>query len=81
MRKKCAPAKNRKNLEGERYGRLLVLNETKTIGKFVYWLCLCECGESKYIRANNLMTGTVNSCGCLKIENRKKLVSEQRRME
>src|ERR1019366_842963 len=30
------------------------------------WFCKCECGKDTIIVGNNLKTGTVNSCGCLK---------------
>lgn len=30
------------------------------------WLCVCECGVKKPCRANDLLTGTTKSCGCLR---------------
>ncbi len=57
------------NLEGLRFGRLLVkvLHPWKTKGH-IFWECLCDCGKSKLIRANDLESGNTQSCGCLKRE-------------
>lgn len=54
------------NLTGQRYGRLIVLEETKKrdIGGNVIWKCLCDCGETTYTSAQNLRRGYTKSCGC-----------------
>lgn len=31
----------------------------------LYWSCDCACGSKTVVRANNLVTGSVRSCGCL----------------
>lgn len=46
------------------YGRLEVLTETRSAGR-LYYRCLCSCGEIKTIRADNVRSGLVLSCGCL----------------
>ena len=58
---------NIKDLTGKRFGRLTVLriDNKRTKGK-TYWLCRCECGKEKSIRADTLKV--VRSCGCLKKE-------------
>ena len=59
----------RRNLEGLRFGRWLVLQEaggkfTKK-GRFVpYCLCRCDCGTLKHVCSWNLATGKTISCGC-----------------
>lgn len=53
----------------KRFSRLLVLervNNTKQ-GRAV-WKCLCDCGNITYVRSNNLQSGAVKSCGCLRHE-------------
>lgn len=61
-----------KNLTGEKIGKLTVIERSQSTfsksGKpITRWLCLCECGNTKIIRADALGRGT-NSCGCLKKE-------------
>lgn len=65
-----------KDLTGERIGRLTVIERVESItqknGKPVTrWLCKCDCGNTKIVRADTLGRGT-NSCGCLKHELDKK---------
>ena len=33
-----------------------------------HWICKCECGNEKIINGNDLRSGNVNSCGCLRKE-------------
>lgn len=61
-------AHNFKNLTGERFGRLLVLNYAGKRGRQVTWNCQCDCGQSKIVRALHLRSGHTQSCGCLQIE-------------
>lgn len=55
-----------KSLVGRRFGKLIVLEETKQrtkSGKKVY-KCRCDCGNIKMIGSDSLSSGT-KSCGCL----------------
>ncbi len=53
------------DLRGQRFGRLTVLDETpKSKDGNRYWHCKCDCGNDKWIRANLLKAGKVQSCGC-----------------
>lgn len=55
--------KPRKELCGTIIGRLLVMGwERNTAGKIV-WNCVCECGNTKQVKATNLPK--LKSCGCL----------------
>lgn len=58
------------NLTGNKYGRLTVLGDdgTRTRSGKVLWHCLCECGDTTYVRADHLKNGSVVSCGCLNEE-------------
>lgn len=49
---------------GWRYGRLTCTDKYERRGGFIYWLCKCDCGKETYVRAQNLVTGEVKSCGC-----------------
>jgi len=66
-------APNRLNLVGQRFGRLLVLDDAGTRRKSSnraesLWLCQCDCGNKKVITGTNLRTGDATSCGCYNIE-------------
>lgn len=58
---------NYKDLKGQRFGRLLVLEETsqRYSGGVIVWKCLCDCGNIVMVGSNNLNNGHTKSCGCL----------------
>jgi len=63
---------NSKDLTGVVFGRLTVIErdlETQELkgGKEVYFLCKCECGKTKSVRARCLLAkkNPIRSCGCL----------------
>ncbi|MHA1874707.1 MAG: hypothetical protein ACTSVB_11395 [Candidatus Heimdallarchaeaceae archaeon] len=53
-----------------RYGKLTVLREVPKPADsppgFTYWLCQCDCGNTKIVAGYLLRAGKVKSCGCLK---------------
>src|SRR5690349_252046 len=51
---------------GKKFGRLTVLEISRTEGKKVFWKCLCECGKIVEQWGPSLSTGHVKSCGCLR---------------
>ena len=52
------------DLKGQRFGRLLVLEELgRSSDGGVLWLCQCDCGKKKVVRRHSLKAGT-KSCGC-----------------
>lgn len=56
------------DLTGKQFGRLIVKQRLDKRGKEWYWLCECECGNTKEVRGVSLREGKVKSCGCLKQE-------------
>ena len=48
-------------IEGKKFGKLIVL---KYEGNRNY-LCKCDCGKEKIIKADHLLYGKTKSCGCL----------------
>lgn len=62
---------------GRRYGRLLVLGLGPRKGKFLAWLCQCDCGKQIVVRTGALRPGnrpgSTNGCGCMKQFNGKHL--------
>jgi hypothetical protein len=64
------PAHNRRNLFGQKFGKLTVLSysgrrkpNNKCEGS---WLCQCECGKQTIVNTYNLINGHTKSCGCSK---------------
>ena len=58
---------SRKDLTGQRFGRLIVINcneELTKIKKRAYWNCKCDCGKEKPICGYSLTSGQTTSCGC-----------------
>lgn len=59
----------RRDLTGQRFGRLLVLPVTETRSGYKrFWLARCDCGVKKMISHERMVNGTTASCGCLKRE-------------
>lgn len=52
------------DLEGKRFGRLVVLNREENKESHSMWRCLCDCGKEVIVKGNNLRRGTTQSCGC-----------------
>lgn len=52
-----------KDITGNKYGKLAVLEFVKTENGISYWLCRCECGKEKIFSKNSLTK--TKSCGCL----------------
>ena len=53
------------DLTGKRFGRLTVIKRVYREGSnLVYWLCKCDCGNKKEVRADSLKNGSTQSCGC-----------------
>lgn len=67
--KRNAPAKNRSNLVGRKFYRLLVTGVNHVSGKDklwkVYWDCICDCGQKTIVHTGALQSGNTKSCGCL----------------
>lgn len=60
------------DLTGAVVGRLTVVNVSH-LGERnrKYWLCACECGGSKVLKADAITSGKTKSCGCLHSERAK----------
>lgn len=57
--------KEKLNLVGNRYGRLLVVSAAENDGRWTQWLCKCDCGKQVIVKTLNLRSGDTQSCGCL----------------
>lgn len=54
------------NLEGKKYGKLIVLEKTalRNTNRNVIWKCQCECGNITYVPTSCLKSGHTKTCGC-----------------
>ena len=71
---------NRKDLTGQRFGRLVALEPTdKRYRSTIIWRCRCDCGNACEVPSAWLRKGLTRSCGCLQDEARRNDVTGQRR--
>ena len=60
---------NFKDLTGQRFGKLVVIEEIKDCEnktrKASLWQCECDCGNKRSVESANLTNGRVTSCGCV----------------
>jgi hypothetical protein len=70
-------ANTRKDLTGQRFGRLTVLafDQADKYGQS-FWRCRCDCGAETVVRRFHLLRGGTQSCGCIQRE-----VTRKRRTE
>lgn len=66
-----SPMRQKLELNGQRFGRLLVESFDRVHGGHSRWNCLCSCGVRAAILSNHLRTGRTRSCGCLQQESRR----------
>ena len=61
------------DLTGQRFGRLVVVEESKKTNKRkgIFWNCLCDCGIEKVVYGAELRSGDTKSCGCFQRERSK----------
>lgn len=59
------------NLVGVTFGKLTVIEFSKTSGGIARWVCRCECGNEVVRKTVDLTTGLAQSCGCSKITSAK----------
>lgn len=64
------------DLVGQRFGRLTVLERIGSNGgKYVYWRCKCDCGNTVDVATRWLRSGGIVSCGCNRREKSRKNLS------
>ena len=56
------------DLTGQRFGRLTVIERSKSTNKNAKWLCVCDCGNQKEVFGGDLKQGRTQSCGCIHSE-------------
>lgn len=56
------------DLTGDRYGRLVVVEESERKGYSRRWKCRCDCGNETIVHMSSLRSGNTTSCGCFQRE-------------
>lgn len=59
----CNKCTRKVNLEGQKFGQLLVVESLGSDGKNGWHLCLCSCGNYTKVMTRNIKV--IKSCGCL----------------
>jgi len=60
--------KLKNDLTNKRFNYLKVLYRINYTGKYVYWMCVCDCGSLTKVDGSSLVGGRAKSCGCLRRE-------------
>lgn len=63
-----ANANKFRDLTGQRFGRLRVLDIAFRRDKVCFWKCRCDCGGKQIVNGKSLKRGATQSCGCLQRE-------------
>lgn len=60
----------KKELIGQKFGKLLVLEEIekRSKSKKIYYKCICDCGNEVITKGASLLSGHTKSCKCLQKE-------------
>lgn len=56
------------DLSGKRFGRLIVVEQSRNEKGQLVWNCMCDCGNKTVAKPSHLKSGGKKSCGCLKRE-------------
>ena len=53
------------DITGKRFNNLVVVKRAENAkGGVAVWECICDCGNTTFVRGSNLKNGSVKSCGC-----------------
>jgi hypothetical protein len=80
---RAAPSQRTKHpplASGQRYGRLVAVEFVRRVTNDAKWLFRCDCGQLHETSAFNVKRGHVKSCGCLRVENARRLPRSTHRM-
>lgn len=78
LRRDVASKKNFVNLNGQKFGRLSVIELKGSLDNRRIWICRCDCGRMTEVPTNSLLSGNSKSCGCLRIDNAREAMKSKR---
>lgn len=64
----CRRCSASSDLEGMTFGRWKVMEFYPTSSPHSHWVCQCECGEIRVVKADSLISGASVSCGCYRLD-------------
>lgn len=67
--------RNFKNMAGEKFGELVVLEFFEKNKEKYFWVCKCSCGNYAIVDGSKLRDGMTKSCGCLQIKMVNKIIA------
>lgn len=70
-----------RDLTGQRFGYLTVVERAPNRKGHVYWHCVCRCGNHTDVQSFDLIFGKVLSCGCYKARRQAELHRRSLRYE
>lgn len=56
------PLSRYRDLTNMRFGKLVAIKPFK-LGSYLYWKCICDCGNFKEALSSNIQKGSVRTCG------------------
>lgn len=63
----CKRKTTAKNISNQTFGLLTAIERKGSDNSHkALWLCQCECGNTATVRASDLISGKISSCGCIK---------------
>ena len=60
----------KRDLIGQKFGRLRVISEEPPKNGRAQWRCICDCGKETVVGEHGLTSGSTKSCGCIKSPDR-----------
>lgn len=67
-----------RDLTGQRFGYLTVIERAPNHGHKVYWLCQCRCGLKTEVQTFDLIFGRTRSCGCYRAQRQREIRTRRR---
>lgn len=63
----CADRDKRRDITGERFGKLVVIGFERRVKGHTEWRCKCDCGNEVVLQYSKLTAIGVQSCGCMSL--------------